>query len=251
MKKYLAGVALIALISGCADKNTTIVTVGDKKGIINKDGEVQIKPVYKDITRLDTISKNNYKHPHYINFHWLTLNENRYAIVKNIDDKYGIVDEEGNLKLKVIFDSIGQFINGFAKIEIDGKYGLINEDLKVVLKPIYDEVRTPIKNAIIVKNYMKNNRVQYGCLNTNMNLAAALDYDMIYLPNEDRMRIKKDNMWGFLDSDCNIIAKPQYKFANDFSEGLAKIEKKDGLVTYIDLSGKEIERKTFNDGIDF
>ncbi|WP_320035214.1 WG repeat-containing protein [Halarcobacter sp.] len=251
MKKYLAGIALIALITGCAQKNTTVVTVGDKDGILNESGEVQVKPVYKKMGKLDTISTNNYKHPHYVNLHWLHIDGQRYSIVKNIDNKYGIVDDEGNLKLKVIFDSIGQFVNGFAKVEVDGKYGLINEDLEVVLKPIYDDVRNPIDEAIVVKNFMKNDRIQYGCLNTNMELIAPLDYDMIFLSNEKRMRVKKDNLWGFMDTRCNLVVKPQYKFAKDFSNGLAKVQKTDGLFTYINLAGEEIERKTFDEGLDF
>lgn len=250
MKRYIAGIALIALITGCADKNTAVVTVGDKKGVVNENGEVQVKPIYKSMKRLDTLSTNNYDHPHYLNFHWLHLNGERFAVVRNIDNKYGVIDEDGNLKLKVIFDSIGQFINGFAKVEVDGKYGLIDENLEIVLKPIYDDVRTAVEGSIVVKNYMKN-KVQYGCLNAKMELVAPLDYDMIYLSNEDRMRIKKDNLWGFMDEDCKVIVEPQYKFVSDFSNGLAKVEKTDGLVTYVDLSGKEVLRKTFNGGIDF
>lgn len=251
MKKYLMGIAALAvLITGCTTK-TSVVTVGDKDGIINENGEVQVKPVYKRMHRLDTLSTNNYEHPHYINLHWLHLNGEKYAVVRNVDNKYGIIDEEGNLKLKVVFDSIGQFINGFAKVEVNNKFGLINEDLEVVLKPIYDDVRTVIDDAIVVKNFMKNNRVQYGCLNTDMQLVAPLDYDMIYLSNEKRMRVKKDNLWGFMDTSCNLIVEPKYKFVNDFSNGLAKVETTDGLFTYIDLDGKEIERKTFSQGLDF
>jgi len=251
MKKYLAGIALIALITGCANKDTTIVSVGDKDGILNEDGIVQVKPIYKKMDRLETITKNNYDHPHYVNLHWLHINDKRYSVVKNIDNKYGIVDENGNLKLKVVYSSIGQFINGFAKIEIDGKYGIIDEELKVVLKPVYDEVRNVTGEAIVIKNFMKNNRVQYGCFNTEIKLVAPLDYDMIFLPNEERMRIKKNGLWGFMDTKCNIVVDTKYKFVKDFSKGLAKVQKPDGLFTYVNLAGEEIERKTFNEGVDF
>lgn len=250
MKKYLMGMVALVVITGCST-NTTVVTVGDKDGIINDKGEVQIKPVYKKMQRLDTVSSNTYEHPHYVNLHWLHVAGEDYAVVKNIDNKYGIVDKKGNLKLKVIFDSIGEFFEGFAKVEVDNKFGLINEKFEIVQKPIYDDIRNVIDGSAIVKNYMKNKRVQFGCLDKDMNLVASLDYDMIYLSNEKRMRIRKGNLWGFMDTNCNIISEVQYKYVNDFSNGLAKVQKTDGLFTYINLEGKEIERKTFNQGLDF
>ncbi|QDF30142.1 WG repeat-containing protein [Halarcobacter anaerophilus] len=250
MKKYLAGAAFIALLSGCGT-NSTVVSVGDKEGILNSEGKVLVKPTYKRVSKFKTVENNEYKYPHYLNFHWLHLSGEKYAVVKNIDNKYGIIDEEGNLKLKVVYDSIGQFINGFAKIEVDKKYGLINENFEVVLKPIYDDVRTPLNGTIIVKNYTKDSKSKYGCLNKNMEEVSSLDYDMIFLSSEDRMRIKKDNLWGFMDNECNVVVSPQYKFEKDYSNGLAKVQKTDGLYTYIDLDGKEIVGKTFNQGLDF
>lgn len=117
MKKYLAGIALIALITGCAEKNTTVVTVGDKDGILNESGEVQVKPVYKKMAKLETVSTNNYKHPHYINLHWLHVDGERYSVVRNIDNKYGIVDDEGNLKLKVILIQLDNLLMVLQKLK--------------------------------------------------------------------------------------------------------------------------------------
>jgi len=251
MKKYLMGITLIALLSGCGASNSTVVSVGDKQGILDNGGKVLVKPMYKSVSKFTTVEDNEYQHPHYLNLHWLHFADKKYAIVQNVDNKYGIVDEEGNLKLKVVFDSIGQFINGFAKIEIDKKYGLINDDFEIVLKPVFDEIRTPFDDIIVVKNFTKDGKSKYGCLNKDMEKIASLDYDMIFLPNEKRMRIKKDNLWGFMDENCKVVVPLQYKFEKDYSNGLAKVQKKDGLYTYIDVKGEEILKKTFNDGLDF
>ncbi len=251
MKKYLIGATIIALMTGCSTK-TTIVTEGDKDGLLNDQGNVQVKPVYKKLQRLENISKNDYEHPSYVNLHWLHINDTKYAVVKNVDNKYGIIDHQGNLKLKAVYDSIGKFFNGYAKIEVDKKFGLINDKFEVVVKPIYDDVRNVIDGAIIVQNYQKNNKLQFGCLNSkDMSMAAPLDYDMIYLSNEERMRIEKGGQWGFMATDCSIVVQPQYKFVNDFSNGFAKVQREDGLWTYVNLDGKEIERKTFQKGLDF
>jgi len=252
MKKYLIAASLLAVMAGCTSKNhTTVVSLDNKDGLLNENGKVLIKPIYKKMYKFTEIEKNKYEHPNYLNLHWLHSGVNEYAIVKNVDNKYGIITKDGKLKLKVIYDSIGSFFNGYAKIEVNNKFGLIDENFNVVVKPIYDDVRNTIDGATIVRNFDKNKRTKYGCLDNKFKLAAPIDYDMIYLSTEKRMRIQKDNLWGFMDTNCNIISKPQYKYVNDFSNGRAKVQRIDGLETYITLDGKEIERKTFTNGLDF
>lgn len=252
MKESLLALCLLVFISGCSSKeHTTAITVQEKDGLINNKGEVLVKPIYKKVFHLDNLTSNDYAHPNYVNFHWIHISDEKFAIVKNIDNKYGIIDREGNLKLKVIFDSIGNFFNGFAKIEVNQKFGLINEDFEIVLKPIYDGVRDVIDNSVIVRNFNKNKRVQYGCLNANnMNMILPLDYDMIYLSSEDRMRTNKDGLWGFIDTKCNIISENKYQYADDFSNKIARVQK-DNLWTHIDLNGKELNKKTFSNSDNF
>lgn len=252
MKQILFALSLVLIFTACGVKEyTTAITVGEKDGLINNEGEVLVKPVYKKVFHLDNQVSNDYTHPHYVNLHWIHLNDEKFAIVKNIDNKYGVIDRNGNLLLKVIFDSIGNFFNGFAKVEVNGKFGLINDDFEIVVKPIYDGIRDVIDDSIIVKNFSKNRRVQFGCLNSDsFELILPLDYDMIYLSSEDRMRIFKDGKWGFIDNKCNIIAQTKYQFADDFSNGVARV-KKDKLWTYIGLDGKELDRRTFENADNF
>ncbi len=57
MKKYLAGAAFIALLSGCGT-NSTVVSVGDKEGILNSEGKVLVKPTYKRVSKFKTVENN-------------------------------------------------------------------------------------------------------------------------------------------------------------------------------------------------
>lgn len=252
MKQILFALTALFLITGCSQReHTTSITVKEKDGLINDDGDVLIKPVYKKVFHLDNPTANDYSHPHYINLHWIHLNGSKFAIVKNIDNKYGIIDKDGELKLKVMFDSVGNFFNGFAKVEVNGKFGLINEDFDIVVKPIYDGIRDVIDGSIIVKNYSKNDKTQYGCINSsNLDLVLPLDYEMIYISSEDRMRTIKEGKWGFIDTKCDVIAENIYEYADDFSNGAARV-KKDNLWTYIDSDGDELERRTFEDSTNF
>ncbi|XPV68947.1 MAG: WG repeat-containing protein [Halarcobacter sp.] len=251
MKNILTFVAIVLLCAGCSYKNdATTVSVAKKEGLINRNGEIEVKPIYKDMSYLKDFDSNEYEHPHYINLHWLHFGDDEFAVVRNVDDKYGIIGRDGKLKLKAIFDSIGEFFNGYAKIEVDKKFGLINEKFEIVVKPIYDDVRNVIDGSVIVKNYDKNKRTKYGCLNLDNKLVAPLDYDMIYLSNEKRMRIVKDGKWGFMDTKCNVVVDPIYTFADDYSKGIARVKKSE-LWTYLNLDGKELTRKTFDSADNF
>lgn len=251
MKHILFLLSMIILITGCSTKEySSIVTTGEKDGLIDDNGELLIKPIYKKMYYLDNLHSNAYAHPHLVNMHWFHVADEKFAIVKNVDNKYGIIKKDGTLALKAIFDSIGQFFNGYAKIEVDKKFGLIDEDFKVVLKPIYDEVRNLLDDSIIVKNYDKNKRTQYGCLDREMNLKITLDYDMVYLSSENRMRTEKDGLWGFISSDCKIVSKPIYNYADDYSKSIARVKKGD-LWTYLNYDGQEITRKTFSNADNF
>lgn len=251
MKQFLICLGIVLFINGCSYKEqTTVITVAQKDGLIDSDANIIVKPIYKKVYYMDNIAVNEYAHPHYINLHWIHIDDEKFAIVKNIDNKMGIIGEDGTLKLKVIFDSIGTFFNGFAKIEVNHKFGLINEDFEIVLKPIYDDIRNVLDGTIIVKNYETNKQAKYGCLNEEMELIASLDYDMIYLSSEERMRVEKSGLWGFLDLNCNVIAKAQYTFADDYSNGVARV-KKGEVWTFLDLEGEELSHKIFNDADNF
>ena len=57
---------------------------------------------------------------------------------KKINDTWGFVDKEGNVKVQNEYDMVTEFNEyGFAGIKKDGKWGSINEEGKVVQEPVY------------------------------------------------------------------------------------------------------------------
>ena len=233
--KYLFISIVFILFVGCSSKvaQKTIVDVNDKDGVINGNGDVIVKPIYQ---RVHNFSESNetYDHLNYVNIHWFhDDSDKQFAIVENIDGKFGVINAKGQLVLKVIYDHIGSFFNGYARIKLNKKYGLINKDFEIVQKPIYDDIKEFVFNtAIVIYNG------KYGCLDKDVKLVLKPIYDMIYIQKEDRKRIQLDDKWGFIDRDCKIIAKPIYNYAYDFSNGFAKVKnankwaylKKDGTL---------------------
>jgi len=235
MKKfiYMIGLLSIVLFTGCSTKqqNQAVVSINDKEGLVKNSGEITIKPIYKSLSKFE--DKNfTYLHPNHFNVHWIENNyEVSYALISNDENKFGIINKEGEILIKPIYDSIGRFYNGFAKIELNKKFGLINEDFEVVVKPIYDEALEFVYNTIIVKKFGK-----YGCIDKNLELKIKPTLDMIYIQEEGFKRIEENNKWGLLDNYCNIIVKPTYDYISNFQNGFAKV-KSENQWGFLDTKG--------------
>lgn len=62
----------------------------------------------------------------------------------------------------------------------------------------------------------------------------------------DSIRVKIDGQWSFLDKNGEIIAKPEFDKAGNFSEGLARVAL-NGKWGFIDKSGKIVIEPIFDD----
>ncbi len=80
---------------------------------------------------------------------------NNQLYAKKIDDKWGFIDKDGNLKIQNDYDMVTEFNEyGFAGIELDGKWGVINEAGEIIQEPIY--VLEEISPSFIGKYYKAN-----------------------------------------------------------------------------------------------
>jgi hypothetical protein len=231
----------LLILSGCSYKNKqyTIVEEQTKNGVIGEDGYVTVKPIYNKIYNFDG-HNSFFDHPNTLNLHWIhNRKSNAYAVVQNIDGKFGVIGINGQLYLKPVYDSITYFFNGFARIEEGGKFGLVNEDFEIVLKPIYDYIQEFVGDIAIL--HLKN---KYGCVNRDMVLKIKPTYDRIFFQQEDFLRTQLDNKWGYLDNKCNILSKAIYDYSYDFSNGIGKV-KLDEKVGYINSKGNMIAKPIY------
>ena len=64
---------------------------------------------------------------------------NNKLFAKRINDKWGFVDVEGNLKVQNEYEMVTDFNEyGYAGIKQDGKWGVINQEGEIITKPIYE-----------------------------------------------------------------------------------------------------------------
>jgi len=240
---YTLLLAFTILFTGCNQKHKqlTIVQEGTKEGVINQSGYVVVKPIYKQVLRFDG-NDNFITHPNFANLHWIhDGSDNAYAIVQDINNKFGVINSKGQLLLKPIYDSITYFFDGFMRIQIGNHYGLVDENFNIVLKPQYTMInKFTGLIAIIAKNGKE------GCIDKEMTIKIKPTYDKIYFQQEQFLRTTLNNKWGYLDDKCNVLAKPIFDYAYDFSNGIAKviIHNKIG---YLNSHGKLISKPIFKD----
>src|SRR6266404_4997386 len=63
--------------------------------------------------------------------------------------------------------------------------------------------------------------------------------------------IQQDGKWGYIDSTGKIVVKPQFAWAEEFSEGLAAFENEDGKHGYIDETGRVVIAPKFDNWTEF
>src|SRR6185369_10974528 len=63
--------------------------------------------------------------------------------------------------------------------------------------------------------------------------------------------IQQDGKWGYIDSSGKIVIKPQFLWAEEFSEGLASFQNEHGKHGYIDESGTVVIEPKYDSVTDF
>ena len=184
------------------------------------------------------------------------------------NDLYGYIDIKGNFLTDIKFKVVGEFKEGFAGLTEDyDKCNFINKQGEIVfgLKGFEDIQNFHNGYAGVVKN----DKLGFINLCGDMVIPPIYDYDdwrifrnQFYdeihngdsaflhpnIPNfkEGYVRLKKNNKYGFADTNGNIIAPFIYDEAEDFSEGLAHVginSSENGLIInsgYIDYNGENI-----------
>ena len=82
--------------------------------------------------------------PQYDVAHFSASNEWESNIIVAKDDKWGLIDWQGNILCELMYDNIQQYFDYYYKkyffIKLGGKEGLISNSGNTLLPPIYDEI---------------------------------------------------------------------------------------------------------------
>lgn len=163
---------------------------------------------------------------------------NLHCFLGEKTDKFGLVDEKGNIIVKPQYDSIGPFSEeGYAAVSKNGKFGFIDSSGKVVIKLQYDDVGNFSNGLARVLKKCSDETVhfidKYGEIKFSIKGWCSADF------TEGLVPIMIDGYYGYINTDGKLIIPPTYDFAGSFHDGLALVHT-NNQNGFIDHSGKNI-----------
>ena len=191
-----------------------VYTKNGKYGLIGYDGKVKINAKYEDLKEINTD-----------------------IFIAKKDKKYGIVDLKDNKKVDFKYANIYYDKTAGIYVAEDKKYqaSIMDTDFKVQVKGILSELNTDNgymkvkvgdgykyynfkfeeKNAEEVETtktlYLSKKDGKYGFVNKDGYVVVDYIYDDATEQNDyGYAAVKKDNLWGSIDSEGKVVIEPTY-----------------------------------------
>ena len=235
-------------IKNIYSSNKYAVKIEDKYRIIDKTEKVLLEKEFEDI---GDISNNE--------------------IIYKESGKYGLINTDGEIKIQPQYEDL-KFIDNSSYIsKTNGKYGIINSNNEVQLDYKYIDIEYISSSGIIVAKVSDNDYELFDKTSMTLKLNANdielnEKYIVVTIGNQTKYYNfkfeeksaksifinntvfvdKKDNKYGFIDTNSDIVVDYKYDEATEFNEyGFAGV-KLNGLWGVIGLDGKEIISPKYN-----
>lgn len=180
------------------------------------------------------------------------FSEDGRAVVWIEDGVAGVINLTGEVVKNLgNVSSISPFVDGIAFYStLQGGsvvYHFINTDGIEVYKDLarkYTENKiTPVLNHIKDDRRLYVDKTGHGYIDSKGTIAIAGNYPKAHDFSEGLAAVAQRNgnilLWGFIDKNGNMVITP--KFSNeprDFNDGYARVQKKDGMYCFINMSGE-------------
>ena len=139
----------------------------NKFGLKDKSGNVVVEPQYKKLIRLGNSS-------------WIIQKGN----------KFGLIDTNGNYLVEPKYRHVDRVFGKYAKLGNNKDYGLYNEKGEIIILPQYSRIDPLFGEMFLTcKNY------KYGIVDSTGKEILENEYDDIYMPSPDVLRIKYQGEW--------------------------------------------------------
>ena len=171
------------------------------------------------------------------------------AAVK-IDEKFGFIDKNGHFAIPPQFEWALGFSDGLAAVPIAGKCGYIDTSGTVVIPPTFKEVTEFSDGLAYVETETQKGYIDttgawafippphYVCFAPfceGLAVAGVCEEDEL---NDDGYLTDWGNTGeGYIDKTGAIVIPPQFREVDDFSDGLAHVQVKDGDYVFINKVG--------------
>lgn len=147
------------------------------------------------------------------------------------DGRWGYIDDEGNERIKAVYEWAEPFNGAQALVGLNGRTGTINRSGKVVVPIEYDEVTDPAEGTSTVE---RAGRV--GAVDRGGELVVPMTFTDVGEFSGGLAYAARDGLYGYINPRGDAVIPFTYESAGTFRSGIAVVEK-DGLFGAIDVKG--------------
>ncbi|PLY04688.1 MAG: hypothetical protein C0625_15975 [Arcobacter sp.] len=167
-----------------------IAEYNGKYGVVNKNNELVIKPIYDSISKLF----------------------NGFSVIK-LDEKYGFLDDKFEVVQKPIFRDAREFLGNvtFVQSNANGKCGCITKDMDLKINDEYDEVYNLYDGfARTVKDG------KWGYINDKCEVVVIPSYDYAYDFSKGFAKVQKNGHIAYINEKGEEITKNIFTSGENF-----------------------------------
>ena len=167
-----------------------------------------------------------------------------YAKV-NLNNKWNFINRNNKLLSDTWYDTVYDFDDGYARVLLDDKCNLIDKNGKRVSDTWYDVVYDFYDGYAIVKLDGK-----WNFIDTHGKLISDTWFDEVENFYYGRAKVRLYDKWNFIDTNGKLISDTWFDFARYFSNGCACIML-GGKFNFVDTNGKLISDTWYDDVYNF
>ena len=197
---------------GSFSNDYLIIRKSGKYGIINRAGDMLVKPKYEQLEQLE--------------------NPNYFRVL--VDGMYGVIDATGRIIVPAEYNYIGRMSEDMIVAKRGRDYGCFDANGTNVVPFEFLEIKEYVGGMARIQG--RNGR--YGFIDKNGSDLVLTMFDSVEYYSEDLALVTAMGAVGFVDMQGNWVVRPIYDNGRSFSCGLAPVCSKNKW-GYIDKSGDE------------
>lgn len=221
MKKFLVITSLLVSTLGLAvyatdtplpqPNNIKTYCDNEKWGLKDDSGNIIVKAQYQKLIRLEDSS-------------W---------IVQNKKNKYGLIDNNGNVLVPIKYNHADRIVSKFAKFGNNNDFGIYNSKGETIIEPKYKKI-----DILYGQMFLTYKNFKYGIVGYDGKTILDNEFDDIYMPKPNIMRLRKEGQWIELEQiNAETLTLPK-NIKNTLNQEDLKL--KDIVVTTGVISGYSV-----------
>lgn len=149
-------------------RDLTTFSQNERWGFKDKNGNIIVEPIYKKLIRLGDSS-------------W---------IVQNKRNKFGLIDNCGNVLVPIKYNHADRLVTKFAKFGNTYDYGVYDEYGNTIVEPKFSKI-----DILYGKMFLTYKNYKYGIVGFDGKTILENEFEDIYMPKPNVMRIKYQGRW--------------------------------------------------------